>query len=319
MATKTYLSVVVPVKDELQSLPPFWRNLSTVLRTIGKSYEVIFVDDGSTDGSFEKLTAIARQNRGVSLIKFQGNFGKSAALQAGFDHAQGEVIATLDADLQDEPTELPKLIKKLSEGYDLVSGWKEHRQDPISKIIASRVFNGITSLLTGVRFQDFNSGFKVYRRAVVDELRLYGELHRFIPVFAARANFKVAEVPVKHNPRLFGRTKYGIERVLRGFFDLITVVFLTGYLKRPGHFFGGIGLVFLLAGILINGYITYIRLTTGSIQFRFPLLFLGVMLVIVGIQSITTGLLAEMLTHMGAKDRRPYIVSQVLNARSRRD
>ncbi|MFY9484456.1 MAG: glycosyltransferase family 2 protein [Patescibacteria group bacterium] len=319
MATKPYLSVVVPVKDELQSLPPFWRNLSTVLKTIGKPYEVIFVDDGSTDGSFEKLTAIARQYRAVSVVKFQGNFGKSAALQAGFDEAQGEVIATLDADLQDEPTELPKLLKKLNEGYDLVSGWKQHRQDPISKIIASRVFNGITSLLTGVRFHDFNSGFKVYRRGVVDELRLYGELHRFIPVFAARANFRVAEVAVKHNPRLFGKTKYGIERVLRGFFDLITVVFLTGYLKRPGHFFGGIGLLFLFAGLVINGYITYIRLATGSIQFRYPLLFLGVMLVIVGIQSITTGLLAEMLTHMGARERRPYLISQVLKARSRRD
>lgn len=316
MATKPYLSVVVPVKDEALSLGPFWRKLATVLKQIGKPYEVIFVDDGSTDGSFEKLTAIARQHAVVSLVKFQGNFGKSAALQAGFDHAQGELVATLDADLQDEPTELPKLLKKLESGYDLISGWKEHRQDPISKIIASRVFNGITSLLTGVRFRDFNSGFKVYRRAVLDELRLYGELHRFIPVFAARANFRVAEVPVKHNPRLFGKTKYGIERVLRGFFDLITVVFLTGYLRRPGHFFGGIGLVFLLAGLLINGYITYIRLTTGSIQFRFPLLFLGVLCVIVGVQFISTGLLAEMLTHLGAKERKPYIAQAIVSRRN---
>ena len=312
MATKPYLSVVVPVKDEVQSLLPFWRNLSTVLKSIGKSFEVIFVDDGSSDGSFGKLTAIARQYPMVNVVKFQGNFGKSAALQAGFDHANGEVIATLDADLQDEPTELPKLLKKLNEGYDLVSGWKQDRQDPVSKIIASKVFNGITSSLTGVRFHDFNSGFKVYRRAVVDELQLYGELHRFIPVFAARNHFKVAEVPVKHNPRIFGKTKYGIERLLRGFFDLITVVFLTGYLKRPSHFFGGIGLLFLIAGLAINGYITYIRLTTGSIQFRLPLLFLGVLLVIVGIQSITTGLLAEMLTHLGAEQKKPYIVERVV-------
>ena len=315
MATKPYLSVVVPVKDEQQSLPPFWRKLREVLEKIGKSYQVIFVDDGSSDGSFEKLTAIARQYRAVSVVKFQGNFGKSAALQAGFDQAKGEVIATLDADLQDEPTELPKLLKKLSEGYDLVSGWKQHRKDSISKRFASRLFNAITSVFTGVKFHDFNSGFKLYRRSVIDEVKLYGELHRFIPVFAARANFQVVEVPVKHNPRLFGKTKYGIERVLRGFFDLITVVFLTGYLKRPGHFFGSIGLVFLLCGVFINGYIAYLRVTTGSIQFRYPLLFLGVMLVIVGIQSITTGLLAEMLTHIGAKERKPYIIKQVIKIR----
>lgn len=317
MATKPTLSVVIPVKDEAESLAPLWRKLNLVLKRTGQRFEVIFVDDGSSDGSFGSLTAIARQNRSVILVKLQGNFGKSAALQAGFDVASGELVATLDADLQDEPTELPKLLKKLEEGYDLVSGWKQKRQDPISKIVASRIFNGITSILTGVRFHDFNSGFKVYRRQVVDSLRLYGELHRFIPVFAARLHFKVTEVPVKHNPRLFGKTKYGIERMLRGFFDLITVVFLTGYLKRPGHFFGGIGLIFLIAGLAINGYISYIRLTTGSIQFRLPLLFLGVLLVIVGIQSITTGLLAEMLTHMGAEQKKPYIVERTIAGKAR--
>lgn len=317
MASNPYLTVVIPVKDEVQSLGPLWRKLEQTLRKLRKRFEVIFVDDGSVDGSFEQLTAIARRNPEVALIKLQGNFGKSAALQAGFDHAAGEVIATLDADLQDEPTELPKLLKKLNEGYDLVSGWKYERKDPITKIAASRLFNAITSLLTGVKFHDFNSGLKVYRRPVIEQLRLYGELHRFIPVFASRNHFRVTEVPVKHNPRLFGKTKYGIERVLRGFFDLITVVFLTGYLKRPGHFFGAIGLLFFLVGLVINGYITYIRITTGSIQFRFPLLFLGVLCVIVGVQFISTGLVAEMLTHLGSEQRKPYIISAVIRAHRR--
>ncbi|MBI3495294.1 glycosyltransferase family 2 protein [Candidatus Berkelbacteria bacterium] len=309
---KPYLSVVIPVKDEAQSLPHLWNRLALVLKNLGKTYEVIFVDDGSLDGSGRVLDTLVRRHKEVTVIEFQGNFGKSAALQAGFDAAHGEVIVTLDADLQDEPTELPKLLRKLDEGYDLVSGWKKERHDPLGKVIPSRVFNAITALLTGVRLHDFNSGFKAYRKVVVEQFELYGELHRFIPVFAAANRFCVTEVAVQHNPRKFGTTKYGIERVLRGFFDLITVVFLTGYLRRPGHFFGGIGLLFFLIGLVINGYITFIRLTTGSIQYRYPLLFLGILCIIVGVQFISTGLLAEMLTHLGAEQKKPYVVRKVI-------
>lgn len=292
---KPKLSFVVPAKDEEKSVRPLYEEIVAECKKIKTSFEIIFVDDGSTDSTFENLLKLRIKDKRVKIIKLRGNWGKSAALQIGFSHARGEIIFTMDADLQDNPKEIPRFLKKLDAGFDLVSGWKKKRHDPLEKVIPSRIFNYAVSLLTGLNIHDTNCGFKAYKREVIDHLQLYGELYRFIPVLAAKQNFHVGEIVVSHRPRKHGKTKFGWERNIKGFLDLITVVFLTGYLRKPGHFFGGLGLVSFLAGFLIGIYITFLRITTGSIQFRQPLLFLGVLLMVVGIQLITTGLLAELI------------------------
>ena len=244
---------------------------------------------------------LRKKDKNVKVIRFRGNFGKSAALQAGFDMAQGEIVFTMDADLQDNPSEIPNFLKKLEEGYDLVSGWKRRRHDPWHKVIPSRILNYTTSRLTGVWLHDINCGFKAYKRDVVKNLNLYGELYRFIPVFAATQKFKVTEISVDHRARKHGKSKFGWERNIKGLLDLFTVVLLTGYARRPGHFFGILGLSCFGGGFLIGLYIAYLRITTGSIQFRHPLLFLGMLLMIIGIQLVSTGLLAEMIINARQK------------------
>jgi len=271
------------------------------MRKVRKSFEIIFIDDGSTDNTFEVLKKLRQKDKKVKVIRLRGNFGKSIALQLGFKQAKGEVILTLDADLQDNPKEIPHFIKKLEEGYDLVVGWKRQRHDPMSKTLPSKLGNSITRFLTGVKIHDLNCGYKAYRREVVKSLNLYGELYKYIPVLAAKQNFKIAEIAVDHRQRKYGKSKYGWERNTKGFLDLITVVFLTGYLRRPGHFFGTLGLVSFFIGFLIGLYITHLRITTGSIQFRHPLLYLGMLLMIIGIQLISTGLLAEMTIYSNKK------------------
>jgi len=291
------LSFVIPAKDEERSVEPLYREIVGVVKKLKKNFEIIFVDDGSTDNTFENLKRLHKRDKRIKIIRLRGNFGKSVALQAGFEEARGDIIFTLDADLQDNPKEIPKFLKELELGYDLVSGWKKKRRDPATKVISSRIFNFTTSLFTGVNIHDTNCGFKAYRREVVENLNLYGELYRFIPVLAAKQNFKVGEIVIEHRARKYGKTKFGWERNVKGLLDLITIVFLTGYLRRPGHFFGTLGLISFFFGFLIGLYITYLRVTTGSIQFRHPLLFLGMLLMIIGIQLVTTGLLAEMLVH----------------------
>jgi glycosyltransferase involved in cell wall biosynthesis len=217
------------------------------------------------------------------------------ALEAGFLHATGDIVFTMDADLQDDPNEIPNFLKKLNEGYDLVSGWKKVRHDPFSKVIPSRILNYIIRKVTGVEIHDTNCGYKAYKKEVVDSLNLYGEQYRFIPVLASKQNFKVGEIVVLHHKRKFGKSKFGIERNIKGFLDLITIVFLTGYVKRPGHFFGGLGIMSFSGGFAIGLYIAYLRFTTGSIQFHHPLLFLGMLLMIIGVQLISTGLVGEMI------------------------
>lgn len=296
------LSFVIPAKNEEESVLPLYDELISVLEGVSKNFEIIFIDDGSTDNTFERLEKLRKQDKRVKVIKFRGNWGKSAALQAGFVHASGDIVFTMDADLQDNPGEIPAFLDKLAKGYDLVSGWKKIRHDPVGKVLPSRVLNYFTRLLTGVNLHDINCGFKAYRKEVVKTLNLYGELYRFIPIFAARQNFKVGEIIVEHRVRKHGKTKFGWERNLKGLLDLLTVVFLTGYLRRPGHFFGGLGLISFFFGFLIGIYIAYLRIATGSIQFRHPLLFLGMLLMIIGIQLISTGLLAELIIHFRVKN-----------------
>lgn len=301
MLAKPYLSFIIPAKNEQDSVEILYKEIIAEQKKIKKNYEIIFIDDGSTDATFDILKKLARSSSNVKIIKLRGNFGKSTALQVGFDEARGEIIFTLDADLQDNPNQIPIFLKKITEGYDLVSGWKKERMDPWTKVIPSRILNFATRVLTGTKLHDINCGFKAYRRQVVRNLNIYGELHRFIPVLAAKQSFKISEVTVNHRPRRFGKSKFGWDRNIKGLLDLLTVIFLSGYLRRPGHFFGTLGLLSFGAGFLIGLYITYLRVSTGSIQFRHPLLFLGMLMMIIGVQLVATGLLAEMIIFSNKK------------------
>ncbi len=296
------LSFVIPAKDEQDSVTVLHDEIIEVLSKIDKTAEIIYIDDGSIDNTFNALEKIRREDNRVKIIRLRGNFGKSIALQTGFEYATGALIVTMDADLQDDPKELPEFLKKIDTGCDLVSGWKKNRHDPWHKVIPSRILNFITLRLTGVRIHDINCGFKVYKKEVAQNLTLYGELYRFIPILAAKQNYKVDEVIVDHRPRKYGKSKFGAGRNIKGLLDLLTIVFLTGYLSRPGHFFGTLGIASFSLGFIIGLYITYLRITTGGIQYRQPLLYLGVLLMIIGIQFISTGLLAELITSFNQKN-----------------
>jgi len=296
------ISIVVPAKNEQESLPILYRKIVAVLNKIGQSFEIIIVDDGSNDNTFQIAKALHSKDKRVKVIKLRGWFGKSIALQSGFDNTKGKIIITMDADLQDNPKEIPNFLEKINEGYDLVSGWKKKRHDPISKKIPSKIGNWLTRLMTGIKIHDLNCGYKAYRKEVARNLNLYGELYKFIPVLAGRQNFKITEIIIKHYPRKFGKSKFGWERNIKGFLDLLTVVFLTGYSRRPGHFFGTFGIISFGFGFLIGLYITYLRVTTGSIQYKNPLLFLGMLLMIIGVQLITTGLVTEMIVNLNQKN-----------------
>jgi glycosyltransferase involved in cell wall biosynthesis len=301
-----WLSVVVPLFNEAESLPHLYLALDAALALNGEGSELIFVDDGSTDGSFEVLKALRSKDERVKVIQLRANQGKTAALAVGFREAQGEVIATLDADLQDDPKEIPRFLAKLEEGYDLVSGWKAQRQDPWTRRALSAIFNRVTAFMTGLRIHDFNCGFKAYRRAVINELRLHGELHRFIPALANLRGFRVAEIEVEHHPRRYGRSKYGMERIPRGFFDLLTVIMLTRYTAKPLHLFGLLGVFLGLSGFGIIGYLSVGWFLGTWIGAR-PLLLIGAVLLIAGIQLVSFGLVAEMLVYSSAARADPPI------------
>ncbi|RMF56317.1 MAG: glycosyltransferase, partial [Calditrichaeota bacterium] len=252
------------------------------------------------------------QDSRVRVFQFRRNYGKSAALAQGFKEARGELLVTLDADLQDDPEEIPNLIRKLEEGYDLVSGWKKHRRDRLVKRVTSRIFNRVTCLLTGLKMHDINCGLKCYRREVTDTIKVYGQLHRFLPVLAQWAGFRVGEVVVQHHPRKYGKTKFGVSRFAAGFFDLLTVLFITRYTRRPLHLFGSVGMLAFLAGLGISAYLAYERLFLQRYLSNRPLLFLGILLVIVGIQFVSIGLLGEMITESN-KNRDEYALRKVLS------
>ena len=288
------ISVIVPVHDEERSVALLHDELAAALDPLDEAWEVVFVDDGSTDGTFAELTRLHAAHDGIRVVRLRRNFGKAAALQAGFEEAEGEIVVTIDGDLQDDPSEIPRLLAKLDEGFDLVSGWKTKRRDPLSRRIPSRIFNAVTGRLSGLRLHDLNCGLKAYRAEVVRGLRIYGELHRFIPVLAHYRGFRVAEIPVNHRPREHGRSRYGMERYVRGFLDLLTVTFMGRYRHRPLHLFGGVGLVLGAVGTLLLAYLTVLKLTGEAIGQR-PLLTLGVLLVVVGVQLVSLGLVSELV------------------------
>ena len=311
------ISVVVPVYNEERSVALLYDELRSALEPLHTSWEAIFVDDGSSDGTFGALTRLHNAERNVRVVRLRRNFGKAAALVAGFDQARGETVVTIDGDLQDDPAEIPRLLAKLDEGFDLVSGWKAHRRDPLSRRVLSRIFNRVTSLFSGVRMHDLNCGLKAYRADVVHGLRLYGELHRFIPVLAHYRGFRIAELPVNHRPREHGRSRYGVERYVRGFLDLLTVSFIGRYRHRPLHLFGGLGLMLGFIGTAVLVYLTVLKALGHAIGHR-PLLMLGVLLVVIGMQFFSLGLISEMITshheeRAQERERAELLVDEILS------
>jgi glycosyltransferase involved in cell wall biosynthesis len=305
------VSVVIPLLNEEQSLKELTDQLKISLVRMGGHYELIFIDDGSTDNSFRVLRDLHFHNRRIKVIRFRRNYGKSAALMVGFQKAQGEFVVTMDADLQDDPAEIPNLIKQMKTGYDVVSGWKKKRHDPISKTIPSRFFNFVTALVTGIKIHDFNCGLKAYRRDVVKSVNVYGELHRYIPVLAYFQGFRIGEIVVQHHARKYGKTKFGISRFFKGFLDLLTVIFTTRYITRPLHLFGLWGMAGIMTGTIIDTYLIYEKIFKGEPLSNRPLFLLGLILIIVGVQVVSTGLLGEMITR-GQHAEREYSVKEVL-------
>jgi glycosyltransferase involved in cell wall biosynthesis len=288
------LSVVVPALNEREALPALLLEIETACEALGLSWEVIVVDDGSEDGTSDLVERLSAGKREIRGIRLRRNFGKSVALAAGFESAKGKRIVTIDGDGQDDPADIPTLLAALDGGADLVSGWKRSRRDPFTRRLASRVFNWVTARLTGVAMHDMNCGFKAYRGECARSLEVYGEMHRFLPAFAAQQGWRVSEVPVNHRPRRFGRSRFGVERYLRGALDLLTVVFIGRYEYRPLHLFGGIGVVMTLIGTALGIYLAILKLSGTAIAGR-PLLFLAVVLIVVGVQLLTFGLVAQML------------------------
>jgi glycosyltransferase involved in cell wall biosynthesis len=304
------LSVLVPVYNEVDSLEQLHREITEGCNAAVRSYDIVFVDDGSTDGSAPALDALADRDPHVSVVHLRRNFGKSPALAAGFERVRGEIVITMDADLQDDPTMIPAFVERIRAGADLVSGWKQKRHDPIDKTLPSRVFNGVVRKLSGVNLRDFNCGFKAYRAECVRELRVYGGFHRFLPVFAHDRGFKVEELVVQHRARQHGHSKFGNKRLIEGMLDLPTVLLLTKYRTRPLHFFGIPGAIILAVGLLLLSYLTAIWFMGHSVGTR-PLLTLGVLLTITGVQILCVGLVAEVVVRTTLKRTEVYVVRSV--------
>ncbi|OQA39782.1 MAG: Undecaprenyl-phosphate 4-deoxy-4-formamido-L-arabinose transferase [Chloroflexi bacterium ADurb.Bin325] len=310
------LSIVIPVYNEGENIAPLYREVTDALVALGRPYEVIVVDDGSTDDSFARLRQVHQQDPRWRIIRFRRNFGQAAGFAAGFAAARGQVVVTLDADLQNDPRDIGKLLDKLTEGYDIVSGWRTERKEPfLSRRLPSMTANRMISGATRVSLHDYGCSLKAYRSEVVKGIRLYGELHRFIPALASWMGVRVAEVPVNDRQRRFGKSKYGISRTLRVFLDLITVRFMLSYSTRPLHVFGGLGLLSFAAGLLIGLYLTFVKLALGQDIGTRPLLLLAVLLVILGVQMVSMGLLAEMITrtYHEAQDKPIYVIREQLD------
>lgn len=313
MENKKEISIIVPVYNEEKNVKELFAKLSDVLERLRKDYEIIFIDDGSTDNTFDILREL--NNQRLKVIRFRRNFGKSAALSAGFECAQGDLLITLDGDLQDDPEEIPNFLNKIAEGYDLVVGWKAERKDPLKKKIASKVFNKLTAWLTGAKVHDSNCCFKLFKREVAKDIKIHGELHRYIPALAYWQGYRITEIKVKHHARKHGKSKYGFARLFKGFLDLITVKFLMTYLNRPIHFFGQAGLVLLFFGFLagtttlVFKFVLKIPLTSTQL----PLI--TVFLIIIGAQFILMGLLAEILIRIYYEPRgnQPYSIKEKIN------
>lgn len=306
------LSFVIPALNEADSLKQLYAEIKA--NTVAYATEIIFIDDGSTDSSFLVMQELASQDKELKVIRFRRNFGKAAALQKGFELARGEIVFTMDADLQDDPKEIPLFLAKLSEGYDMVSGWKKKRLDPLHKRLPSKLFNSVTALTFGLKLKDYNCGFKAYRRELVKELSLYGEMHRYIPALAHSLGYKVGEIAVHHRARVHGKSKYGMERYLRGFFDLLTVKMVTQYVKSPLYLFGRLGVISTLLGGLITLYLATIKIFWGMPLSNRPLLFLGMLLILGGLQFISLGLISELIINrISPAERLPLSIAETIN------
>lgn len=321
MSRSPDISVIIPAKDEAQSIPELGAWIDRVMAANGLSYEVIFIDDGSTDGTWEAMRSLHEANPSMKAIRFNRNFGKSAALHTGFRAAQGEVVITMDADLQDSPDEIPALYKMIrEEGYQLVSGWKKRRHDPVTKTLPSKFFNAVTRGISGIRLHDFNCGLKAYHRTVVKSVTVYGEMHRYIPVMAKWAGFtRIGEKVVEHRERKYGTSKFGWERFVRGFLDLLTITFVGRFARRPMHFFGSWGLVSFLVGFFFTAKILWDKLDSVYISkiplkrdvTQQPIFYLALVAVVIGVQLFLTGFVAEMITRQSISKKDYLVVDQV--------
>ncbi len=317
-----YLSVIIPIFNEVKSLSPLIDNIGNVLQQNQIPYEIICVDDGSQDGSVELLRELASSRNDLIAIIFRRNYGQTPAMAAGFQYAQGKIIVTLDGDLQNDPTDIPLLIDKLEEGYDLVSGWRKNRQDAaLTRLLPSKIANWIIGQVTGVKLHDYGCSLKAYRKELLSDMNLYGELHRFLPALAYIEGAKITEIPVRHHARRYGKSKYGLGRTFRVMMDLLTIFFLKKFLTRPMHIFGLGGLILLIVGLLMGSYLTVLKIFFGlSIGHR-PLLMLAVLLILTGIQLLISGLLAELImrTYHESQQRPIYRVREILKSSNHND
>jgi glycosyltransferase involved in cell wall biosynthesis len=310
------LSVVIPAYNEEENVPILYEKLKKVLDSLGEDYEIIFVDDGSTDGTYQRLKQLAEKDNRLKVIRFKRNYGQTAAMSAGFEHAKGDVIITLDADLQNDPEDIPILLEKLKEGYHVVSGWRKDRKDPfLSRRLPSMIANWLISKITGVHLHDYGCTLKAYRAEVVKDLELFGDMHRFLPALTKRRGAKITEVVVRHHPRMFGKSKYGIGRTVRVLLDIMLVKFLNEYINKPLYMFGGVGFLLLALGLFSLFYLIFIKLFFEEPIGRRPLLTLSVLFILAGIQLISTGLLAELLIRIyyRTKNTKPYIIQEKIN------
>ncbi|MGC9326567.1 MAG: glycosyltransferase family 2 protein [Candidatus Hinthialibacter sp.] len=305
------LSLVIPVKDERETLRPLYEKICEVMESLGRKFEILFIDDGSVDGSFDVMRELFEQDKRVRVFRFHINYGKSPALAAGFEHARGRVVVTIDADLQDDPAEIPRLLEKLDEGYDLISGWKKNRQDPFSKRLFSWIFNAVVSRASGIHLHDFNCGLKCYRREVLEQVRVYGEMHRFLPVMAKWYGFKIGEVVVTHHPRKSGRSKYGGERIIKGILDFGTVMFFTYYVQSPAHLFGRIGIAIGLVSFILF-FISIITMIYGWMNMGGIEMAISLAAAVISFQCICLGLMSELLTFFHRREEPSYFINERL-------
>ena len=312
---KIDLSIVIPTYNERKSIDHLYNKLDKTLSKLNKNYEVIFIEDGSIDGTYDELLKIHQKNSLYKIIKFRRNFGQTAAMSAGFDYSRGDIIITLDADLQNDPADIPKIIDKLKKGYDIVSGWRKDRKDKaLSRKFPSIIANKIISKLTGVHLHDYGCTLKAYRKEVIKNLELYGEMHRYIPAVASWMGVKVAEIPVSHHSRKFGKSKYGISRTIRVILDIITIKFLLSYSQRPIQIFGLIGLFTFMIGFIVTAYLIIMRVFFNQGLADRPLFILSIFMVFIGIQLITIGLLAELIMRIyyEAQNKPIYVIKEII-------
>ncbi len=312
---KIDLSIVIPIYNEKQSINSLYKNLESVLPELDKSYEVILIDDGSMDETYDALLKIHQKNNAYKIIKFRRNFGQTAAMKAGFDYSRGDVVITLDADLQNDPADIPEMLDKLNNGYDIVSGWRKHRKDnTLIRNFPSAIANRIISTLTGVYLHDYGCTLKAYRKEVIKNLELYGEMHRYIPALASWIGVKIAEIPVRHHSRKFGKAKYGISKTIRVILDIMVVKFLLSYSQKPIQVFGLIGLITGAIGFIVTAYLTIMRIFFNQGLADRPLFILSIFMILLGIQLITMGLLAELImrTYHESQNKSIYVVKEII-------